>query len=458
MKKVLIPLLAITLTVIAFTSCEDVPAPYSINYDESKNPNPNTGGGSATTDILNTQETAWTVAQAIQKIKDANGSVKGLAYVKGIINKVIAYNSTYKSISYNIVDEKGNTEYIQVYSGKGLNGADFKAETDLNVGDQVVLIGNLKSYTNKKTGKTIMEVDKTSKIVSLIKGATPPVLPDLNTEATAWTTDQAVAKIKESNSKLAAQAYVKGVITDVWDKLNADGSLSYKIKTDGSTEEIQIYAGLNKGGVKFYANTDLKKGQTVIVKGYLMPFQKKDKKTNQEKTIYEMDKGSVIVNITGEGATPLQEDPNTNPTTPVGAETIIDCSDFGKEDKPVVSYEAKDGTKLTFDKNSGSTPPQYFAKYHSVRMYAKNSLTIECSKVIKQIVITIDVKKKGYYNGNDIAYAESGGNKVKITKVSSSEVQFNGLSSNKVKIVNDFEKTSKGIQLRIKSIKIVYAN
>jgi putative lipoprotein len=453
MKKVLIPLLAITLTVIAFTSCEDVPAPYSINYDESKNPNPNTGGGSATTDILNTQETAWTVAQAIQKIKDANGSVKGLAYIKGIISKVIAYNSTYKSISYDIVDVKGNTEYIQVYSGKGLNGADFKAETDLNVGDQVVLIGNLKSYTNEKIGKTIMEVDKTSKIVSLIKGATPPVLPDLNTEATAWTTDQAVAKIKEAKSKLAAQAYVKGVITDVWNKVNNDGSLSYKIKTDGSTEEIQIYAGLNKGGVKFSANTDLKKGQTVIVKGYLMPFLKKDKKT-----IYEMDRGSVIVNITGEGTTPLQEDPKANPTKPVGAETIIDCSDFGKEDKPVVSYEAKDGTKLTFDKNSGSTPPQYFAKYHSVRMYAKNSLTIECSKVIKQIVITIDVKKKGYYNGNDIAYAESGGNKVKITKVSSSEVQFNGLSSNKVKIVNDFEKTSKGIQLRIKSIKIVYAN
>lgn len=452
MKKVLIPLLAITLTVIAFTSCEDVPAPYSINYDESKNPNPNTGGGSATTDILNTQETAWTVAQAIQKIKDANGSVKGLAYIKGIISKVIAYNSTYKSISYNIVDEKGNTEYIQVYSGKGLNGADFKAETDLNVGDQVVLIGNLKSYTNKRK-EIIMEVDKTSKIVSLIKGATPPVLPDLNTEATAWTTDQAVAKIKESNSKLAAQAYVKGIITDVWNKVNADGSLSYKIKTDGSTEEIQIYAGLNKGGVKFSANTDLKKGQTVIVKGYLMPFQKKDKKT-----IYEMDKGSVIVNITGEGTTPLQEDPKANPTKPVGAETIIDCSDFGKEDKPVVSYEAKDGTKLTFAQNSGSTPPKYFAKYHSMRMYAKNSLTIECSKVIKQIVIIIDVNKKEPSNGNDMAYAESGSNKVKITKVSLSEVQFNGLSSNKVKIVNDFESTSKGIKLRIKSIKIVYAN
>lgn len=438
MKKVLIPLLAITLTVIAFTSCEDVPAPYSINYDESKNPNPNTGGGSATTDILNTQETAWTVAQAIQKIKDANGSVKGLAYIKGIISKVIAYNSTYKSISYNIVDEKGNTEYIQVYSGKGLNGADFKAETDLNVGDQVVLIGKLKSYTNEKIGKTIMEVDKTSKIVSLIKGATPPVLPDLNTEATAWTTDQAVAKIKEAKSKLAAQAYVKGVITDVWNKVNNDGSLSYKIKTDGSTEEIQIYAGLNKGGVKFSANTDLKKGQTVIVKGYLMPFLKKDKKT-----IYEMDKGSVIVNITGEGATPLQEDLNTNPTTPVGAETIIDCSDFGKKDKTDVSYEAKDGTKLTFAQNGGSTPPKYFAKYHSMRMYAKNSLTIECSKVIKQIVIIIDVNKKEPSNGNDMAYAESGSNKVKITKVSLSEVQFNGLSSNKVKIVNDFEKLLK---------------
>ncbi len=455
MKKIFIPLIALALTATAFTSCEDVPAPYSINYDESNNTKPGNGSGTAA-DVLNTQETAWTVAEAIQKIKAANGTVNGLAYVKGTISKIVNYNDKYKSITYNIVDAAGNTEEIQVFSGKGLDGADFTAISDLNVGDQVVVLGNLKSFTNQNTGVTIMEIDKTSRIVSLKKNTTPPAA-DLNTEATAWTTDEAVAKIKETNAKLTAQTYVKGVITEVWSKLNKDGSLSYSIKTEGGTETIQIYAGLNKAGAKFVAPTDLKTGQTVLVKGFLMPYLKKDKKTGVETTIYQMAQGSVIINLTGTG-TVTPPDPGTTPNKPVGTETIIKGTDFGAADLTNFTFTAPDGTKLSFEKGEGMTDTKYFSKYHSVRMYAKNALTIVASKTIKQIIITIDTYQNTPYNGNDQAYAESGSDKVTITKVSLSEVQFNGLNNNTVKIVNDFTENKGGTLLRIKAIKIVYAN
>ena len=83
------------------------------------------------------------------------------AYVKGKIYKIDSYNATYKSITYWISDDGGTTTQLQVYSGKGLNGADFSSKEDLTVGKTVVIKGALKKY-----GSTY-EFDKTSSILSI---------------------------------------------------------------------------------------------------------------------------------------------------------------------------------------------------------------------------------------------------------------------------------------------------
>ena len=106
-----------------------------------------------------TAEAPLTVAQAIALI-DAE-SIIDEAYVKGIISKIDSYNATYKSITYWISDDGTTTTQLQVYSGKGLNGADFSSKDDLTVGKTVVIKGKLKKYN------TTYEFDKTSSIISI---------------------------------------------------------------------------------------------------------------------------------------------------------------------------------------------------------------------------------------------------------------------------------------------------
>lgn len=157
MKKIFYSLMALAVSVASLTSCEDVPAPYNMTFeDNGTTPTPSSE--------LNTAETAWTVAEAVQKIQ-AGQTSSGQGYVKGIVSAVTYYDSNYKSLTYYLSDN-GKDSTLQVFSGKGLNNADFTAKTDLNVGSTVVVKGNLKAFTNKQ-GKVIMEIDRNSQIVSI---------------------------------------------------------------------------------------------------------------------------------------------------------------------------------------------------------------------------------------------------------------------------------------------------
>ncbi len=95
--------------------------------------------------IPNTKETAYIVADAFDII-DKLGETEGI-YITGTISQVDSYNDQYKSITYWISADGTTTKQLQVYSGKGLESADFSDKTDLSVGDQVIVCGNLKKYS-----------------------------------------------------------------------------------------------------------------------------------------------------------------------------------------------------------------------------------------------------------------------------------------------------------------------
>ena len=80
---------------------------------------PSTGKGSASE--------PYTIAEAITAIKAGAPSYE--VYVKGKISEVGYFNETYKSLTYNLVDE-GSTDFLQVYSGKGKDGAAFTSRSD----------------------------------------------------------------------------------------------------------------------------------------------------------------------------------------------------------------------------------------------------------------------------------------------------------------------------------------
>jgi len=120
------------------------------------------GGGDQPGINKGTETNPLTVAEAFSLIDSQGSSTTNDCYVKGIISKVDSYNSKYKSITY-WISEDGNTtgNQLQVYSGKGLNGADFASQDDLTTGKTVVIKGNLKKYN------TTYEFDKTSSIISI---------------------------------------------------------------------------------------------------------------------------------------------------------------------------------------------------------------------------------------------------------------------------------------------------
>lgn len=115
---------------------------------------PSTGKGSASD--------PYTVAEAIAAIKA--GAPTYEVYLTGIISEVDFYNETYKSLSYYISDD-GKSKDMQVYSGKGLNGADFTSKDDLKAGQKVTIKGIIKAFN--KNGTDIMEVDKNSTIIKI---------------------------------------------------------------------------------------------------------------------------------------------------------------------------------------------------------------------------------------------------------------------------------------------------
>ena len=117
-----------------------------------------------------TKRTPTTVADALTAIDalDDNGTIADQC-VAGIISQVVSYGSN--AITYWISDDGTTTSQLEVFKGKGLNGANFTAKTDLNVGDQVTVFGTLKKYVSGTN--TTPEFDAGSQLLSYEATGTP---------------------------------------------------------------------------------------------------------------------------------------------------------------------------------------------------------------------------------------------------------------------------------------------
>lgn len=124
--------------------------------------------------IANTQQTAYTTAQAIELIDTT--SAEQLAdekvYVKGVVSKVDSYNSTYKSITYWLDDNK-----FEVYSGKGLKNADFTSKDGIKIGAEVIVYGNIKKFNSTyefdKNNYLVYYEESTIELTSIEISGTP---------------------------------------------------------------------------------------------------------------------------------------------------------------------------------------------------------------------------------------------------------------------------------------------
>lgn len=210
---------------------------------------PSTGKGSASE--------PYTIAEAITAIKAGAPSYE--VYVKGKISEVGYFNETYKSLTYNLVDE-GSTDFLQVYSGKGKDGADFTSKEDLKVGQIVVVKGIIKAFT--KNESTIYEIDRNSTIISIEGEGTVTPTPDPTPDAgTSGTLSIDGLNVTLTNSAATAGESVK--VEDI-STLNPEAKIESIKLEDGTTITFDINSSktapaynANYKEIRIYANNKM---------------------------------------------------------------------------------------------------------------------------------------------------------------------------------------------------------
>lgn len=289
------------MAAFTFSSCEDVPEPYTL-------PTQPAGPGNTDPNQKGSESNPYTVAEAIALIK-AGTAPSTAVCVKGKITAVTFFNETYSSLSYNIADE-GSSDVIEVYSGKGKDGANFSSKDDLKVGQTVVVKGIVKAFT-KNDGTIVNEIDKNSTIISIENaGTTTPDTPATGKGSLSdpYNVAEAIAAIKAGTAP-TTQVYLTGIISDVAFYNDQYKSITYYISDDGKSKDMQVYSGKGLNGADFASKEDLKVGQKVTILGKIMKFVDKN-----NKEIMEVDKTSSIVKIEGEGTGGGEVKPDPDPT------------------------------------------------------------------------------------------------------------------------------------------------
>lgn len=226
-------------------------------------------GGATTPDTPTTgkgsESDPYTVAEAIAAIKA--GAPTSEVYVTGIVSDVYFYSDQYKSLSYYISDD-GKSKDMQVYSGKGLNGADFTSKDDLKVGQKVTIKGIIKAFN--KNGTDIMEIDKNSTIVK-IEGegtggeVTPkPGTPDTGNGKITFADDHRTLTLENSNAT-AGESVSFDFTAQNYE--NQTDMTTIKL-SDGTT--ITFDANGEKNGSKYYTSgtaVRVYKNNKIIIKG-----------------------------------------------------------------------------------------------------------------------------------------------------------------------------------------------
>lgn len=303
MKKYIFSVLMAAMAAFTFSSCEDVPEPYTL-------PTQPAGPGTTDPNQKGSESNPYTVTEAIALIK-AGTAPSTAVCVKGKITAVTFFNATYSSLSYNIADE-GSSEVIEVYSGKGKDGANFSSKDDLKVGQTVVVKGIVKAFT-KNDGTIVNEIDKNSTIISIENtGTTSPDTPATGKGSLSdpYNVAEAIAAIKAGTAP-TTQVYLTGIISDVAFYNENYKSITYYISDDGKSKDMQVYSGKGLNGADFASKEDLKVGQKVTILGKIMKFT--DKNGND---IMEVDKTSSIIKIEGEGTGGGEVKPDPTPDTP----------------------------------------------------------------------------------------------------------------------------------------------
>lgn len=286
--------------------------------------------------IANTQETAYTVAEAIALI-DAGKGLATPVYVKGTVSEVVtAFNASYGNISVNIsADGETTGAQFQLYRNfKGAENEKWTSATEApEVGDQVVAYGTLTKHN------TTYEMAEGNYVVSITKKT--PVEPTVYT--------------------ITVNEYIQNGSVSVSATSAEEGTTITLTATPADDYELEEYIVTRADN-----NVEL----------------------NVTDNKFTMPAANVSVTATFKAVT------GGEPTPDAGEGVTYTFANFTSGND--VTLEA-DGYTIILHKNTGSTAPQWNGSANEARVYAKGSVDIVSSKNIIKVVYdyAVNANNKG---------------------------------------------------------------
>ena len=197
--------------------------------------------------IYNTQETAHSVADAIEIIKKSTYTSTSAdptaMYVHGFVCTTGTPNNN-GQLTYYINDTEEEEGRLQVYQGKYFENASFDSNNNLAKGDEVIIEGHMLYY------KSATPELKASPLVYLLKKALPTISVEDVAELEVGQADLDVTELitKQGNGVVSLES------GDL-EKLTVDGLTLHAVGAGDVTVTANLEATANNGSVNYKANS-----------------------------------------------------------------------------------------------------------------------------------------------------------------------------------------------------------
>ena len=450
------------MAAFTFSSCEDVPEPYTMPTK------PETGG--TTEGVAKGTGTAADPYNSVAvanycKTLEAGVESDKEVYIKGkVVSIKEQFSTSFGNGSFYIADDE-TSEKFYIFRSLYLGNRKWTTnDPELKEGDEVVVCAKVMNYM----GNTPETVANKTYLVSLngktAGGTTPdtPTAGEAKGDGTAANPFNSVAAQKytaalEAGVVTDKEFYIKGKVQSVKEQFSAAfGNGSFYIADDANSTQFYIFRIYYFGGEKWKeGDMTLKEGDEIVVCAKLINYMGNTPETNQGGKLI-----SVNGKTSGEGGSETPDTPS-KPETPAtgegltivgttvtlsnaaatttGASVELNLNAAGLVNQAAVeTVKFSDGSTVTFDANGQENGPKFYTNTKGVRVYANNKLIFKGIKKIKQIVMTCDSYNGTNYVGNATA-----------------TIEFSGTTATYTNLFT--ETTGGGVQLRVKTIKIVYS-
>ncbi|MBQ6032643.1 MAG: OB-fold nucleic acid binding domain-containing protein [Prevotella sp.] len=399
---------------------------YSLNGETSGGSTPSgpVAGSGTLEDPYNVAAISQLAASLASNAKSDN------VYFKGKVSSIKEnFGTKYGNATFNISDDGTTNGEFLIFQCLYLGNVKYTEGDLLKEGDEVIIYGKVTNYQgntpesskgeayvyslNGKTGDTGGDTGEVKKIT----------IKEFNEAAesnSVWY--QLTGKV---TNMLENDKYGNFDLVDETGSVYVYGLLSEKGGPKQEFQKLVEEKGIKEGSViTIIGNRGSYNGRIEVLNAYFVSIDNSGDSTPTT-TLSKETSGTTITFTNGS-------------VTASSNKITVNFNDQGWADKDkVYNLTLSDGTTLTFSNGDGTTQPSFYAGTKGIRFYAKNTLVVKSSKTVAKVVLTCDSYAGTDYVGNDRLKA------------------YNRETT--LTIMNDHTDVSGGLQLRVQTMEITYA-